>query len=94
MEIEIHRIPVISTAHITQEVSDRLDRNDNPWVACANYVGCGYFLYVEEPYGGEEPVPQCLLDICDWLTKHDFTDRWVRLDGDGDEADDLPVYDW
>ena len=92
--ITIHRIPEISTAHITQEVSERLDRNDNLWCSHANYEGCGHFIYLDEPYDGVELVPQCLLDIRDWLKAHGFTDRWVRLDCDADTVPDLPVYDW
>lgn len=90
----IHRIPEISTAHITEEVSNRLHKHDNPWCACAPYYDCGFFLYLDEPYGGDEPVPQCLLDIRDWLVAHGFTDRWVRLDCDAEQMPDLPAYDW
>jgi len=94
MTTEIHRIPVISTAHITREVADRLDSEHQPWCACACYRDVGFFLYLDEPSDMDEPVPQCLLDIRDWLTKHNFTDRWVRLDCDGEIVDDLPAYDW
>lgn len=34
--LEIHTIPVISTAHITEEVSRRLSDGSGQWCACAD----------------------------------------------------------
>lgn len=98
--LEIHTIPVISTAHITEEVSRRLSDGSSRWCACAEYVDCGFFLYLDEPHGTEfDPVPQCLLDIRDWRKRLQLEGRldnscWVRLECDADPVEDLPVYDW
>ena len=101
MGLEIHTIPSISLAHITQAVNDRFDKNDNPWCVHATYQGAGYFIYLDEPYCGNaaDPVPQCLLDIRDWrmsLEKQGILDNslWVRVDTESDPVEGLPVYDW
>ena len=99
MDLEIHTIPVISTAHITREVANRLDSEHQPWCACACYRDVGFFLYLDEHSDMDEPVPQCLLDIRDWrmsLEREGKLDncRWVRLDCDADTVDGLPTYDW
>ena len=99
MSLEVHTIPVISTAHITREVAERLDSEHQNWCACSVYRDVGFFLYLDEPDGSDEPVPQCLLDIRDWrmrLEREGKLDnsRWVRLDCDADTADGLPTYDW
>lgn len=97
---EKHTIPVISTAHIDLATNSLLDRNPAQFGAGASYEGCGYFLYLDEPqsYDGHE-VPQCLLDIRDWLRKCEATGeldncRWVRLDCDADSIEGLPTYNW
>lgn len=92
MAIETHEIPVISTAHLTREVSETLSQyNDkNQWCACASWQ-FGYFLYLDEL---EEDAPKCLEDICEWLKENNFTDCWVRLDGSASEVETLPTYEW
>lgn len=99
MKIETHKIPVISTAHITQEVAARLDKDDCPWVALAVYQDCGYFLYLDEPSDLDEPVPKCLMDIRDWrrkLEREGVLDNscWVRLDCDAEKVNGLTSYPW
>lgn len=98
--LETHKIPVISTGHLTKDVAARLDHDAATWGAGASYHGCGYFLYLDEPAAPDgESVPQCLLDIRDWrmqLEKDGQLDnnRWVRLDWDAEKVDGLPVYEW
>lgn len=117
--MEIHHIPVISTGHLTREVAEYLTAHgdDNPWCVCAPYQE-GFFLYLEELEAydpesvhsdlasvvGRPPMPQCLIDIRDWMRKHDLPfiadgarlgpACWVRLDSDADPTPDLPTYDW
>ncbi|MGE8063935.1 hypothetical protein [Pseudomonas sp. NPDC089569] len=105
--MEIHSLPVISTAHVTQEVADRLTKegNNNPWCPCASWEH-GFFLHLDELEARESDdvtIPQCLIDIRDWLrakdlrnTCGDSTTRadWVRLDQDCDTVEGLPTYDW
>lgn len=100
MSLEIHGIPVISTAHITREVASRLDSEHQNWCACAVYRDVGFFLFLDElPSTEEDPVPQCLLDIRDWRMKLESegkldNSRWVRLDCDADTVEGLTTYDW
>lgn len=105
--MEIHSLPVISTNHLTQEVSDTLtkDGNNNPWCACASWEN-GFFLHLDDLEAAVcegDSTPQCLFDIRDWLRAknlvcthgdHKFRGDWVRLDRDADPVDDLPTYDW
>lgn len=100
MSLEIHKMPSISTDHLTKEVADILTAqgDGNPWCPCAAWE-YGYFLFLDEPEASETTVPQCLLDIRDWLRKQEFAgvldnSRWVRLDGDCAAVEGLPVYDW
>lgn len=100
MNFEKHVIPVISTAHIDLATNNALDLDAARWGAGANFAGCGYFLFLDEPqdYDGA-PVPQCLIDIRNWLRAQEEAGtvdncRWVRLDCDADTIDGLPTYDW
>ena len=94
-KIEIHRIPVISTAHLTKEVAELLTRkrNNNPWLPCVEWE-YGYLLHFGDLEARGSKAPKCLIDIANWLTASHFDDRWVRLDSDADVQDDLPYYDW
>lgn len=98
--VEIHRVPVISTGHLTYAVAQQLTRqgDDNPWCCCARW-DYGYFLYLNDLESAPETPPQCLLDIRNWLQSMEqqgLVDNchWVRLDRDADAADTLPYYDW
>jgi hypothetical protein len=105
--LELHTLPVISTCHLTKEVSERLtnDAQNNPWCTCASWEH-GFFLHLDDLESSEtngESMPQCLIDIRDWMrtknlrsTHGDVTMRadWVRLDSAADTEDDLPSYDW
>jgi len=105
--LEIHSLPVITTAHITQEVAALLTKegNNNPWCPCASWEH-GFFLHLDElEVRASETVtiPQCLYDIRNWLraknlrTAHGNTTSradWVRLDQDADVVEGLPAYDW
>ena len=100
MSLEIHKIPMISTAHLTREVADVLTkrRDGNPWCPCAAW-DYGYFLFLDNPEDCETPVPQCLLDILEWLRKQEVAgvldnSRWVRLDESAEKVDELPTYNW
>ena len=96
--LEVLRVPVISTAHLTREVAGILESkgNDNPWVPCAEWE-YGFFLYLEDPEAREEESEAditCLYAIRDWLREQGFKDCWVRLDCDADKVEGLPTYDW
>lgn len=91
-------MPLISLDHLDQDTQDRLAAGDAPWCACAVLPGAGVFLYLDELYDGDEAIPQCLIDVQQWLS--DWSDkqdprvnhRWVRLDQDAVTVPGLPVY--
>ncbi|WP_153785318.1 hypothetical protein [Pseudomonas sp. EMN2] len=96
--LETSVMPVISTAHLTAEVAERLAQGGTHWCPCASWPN-GFFLFLDLLEDGDETVPQCLLDIRNWLRAHENSkvideSRWVRLDADGAYADGLPIYDW
>ncbi|MHC5194928.1 DUF5983 family protein [Pseudomonas frederiksbergensis] len=105
--MEIHSLPVISTAHLTEEVAALLTKegNNNPWCPCASWE-YGFFLHLDDleaRMSETVTIPQCLIDIRDWLraknlrsTCGDTTVRadWVRLDQSADAEEGLPAYDW
>ena len=96
--LEITAMPVISTAHLTADVAERLAEGGTHWCPCASWPN-GFFMFLDELEDGEEEVPQCLLDIRNWLRAYEKSNvvdnsRWVRLDSDGAHAEGLPVYDW
>lgn len=87
--VERMTLPVISTAHLTEEVARRLagDGDDNPWgFTCAPYAE-GVFLWLGAP---DKNDPQCLRDIQKWLG----APGWVRLDSDAPKVKELPTYEW
>lgn len=92
-EIEIHRMPVISTGHLTEEVAKQLTTDGgmkHRWCSCAPWT-FGYFIHLDEP---DEDAPQCLKDIRAWMLKHSIRGGWVLLDQDAEQMEDLPTYDW
>ncbi|MCK1789002.1 hypothetical protein [Pseudomonas violetae] len=105
--MEIICLPVISTAHVTQEVAERLtnEGNNNPWCPGASWEH-GFFLHLDELEARSSEtvtIPQCLIDIRNWLRAQNLRSTngvrsmrtdWVRLDQDADVAEGLPSYDW
>lgn len=91
MSLTVHRIPKISTAHLTRQVRDTLTAmgSNNPWCVCAPWEH-GFFMFLEELTAPD--TPKCLEDICNWLKAHGYSDCWVRLDADADLIPDLPDY--
>lgn len=102
MNHEAQTVPVISTAHITKSVADRLLADGGLWCSCATYPtypGNGFLLFFDGPYGTETgAVPQCLLDIHDWCRKlvrggEQEHRHWVRLESDAVAVKGLPTYE-
>lgn len=92
-QIETITMPVISTGHLTEEVTRKLTERkyQNLWMPCAAWE-YGFFMYPDAIEGSGE-APQCLLDIRDWLSIEGF-DGWVRLDAAAARVKVLPFYDW
>lgn len=99
MPLEIHHLPVISTQHLTEDVAKQLaDAKPQSWPPCATWPN-GFFIFLDDLESHDGPVAQCLVDIRNWLRGIEDSGainnaRWVRLDGDADPVEGLPVYDW
>lgn len=102
--MNIIAMPNISTAHLTQEVAERLttDGDKNPWLPCAAWE-YGFFIYLadydEHSRADGVELPQCLQDVGKWLAQQmaemgDTLSGWVRFDADADRVDELPQYEW
>lgn len=95
MEVEIMKVPVLSTAHVSEKTRDMLDFDNPQWVHhCAKYE-FGWFIAVptEEAEGCFEQKPSDdLAALFGWARKHGF--GWLRLDSDGATVAELPTFDW
>lgn len=91
----VMRMPVISTAHITEATNDRLssDGGKNPWSHCANYE-FGFFMAIpsSDRFPEAPHPPADLQAIWAWARQRNLD--WIRLDQAGDAVDGLPTYDW
>lgn len=86
----ILRVPVLSTAHVSQATID--------WLAChsghtdfgvvAGYPE-GFFLYLHDPKAAAD-LPEDLAVLARWVRRRRY--NWLRLDADGDVVDGLPRF--
>lgn len=97
----VMRVPVISTAHLTEDVARELSETlpGEDFHGLLNAVTpFGGFVACDDPdspgdLGGEiGPLPKCLRDCFRWANREGF--EWVRFDADGDQIGELPVYEW
>lgn len=86
------RIPILSTSHIKPSTLEIL--GDISPGRVAEYPE-GAFVYIGNPECDEEltHVPE-LLPVAKWFRENYPNENWLRLDRDGDEIDDAPVFSW
>ncbi len=93
----IIHIPVISTAHITQEIAAEMSKllpgEELYGLDCA-VAPFGAFVRFPEDLDELPDLPECLRAIATWAWSQPQEYAWVRIDQDGDVRDGLPVYDW
>jgi len=91
--IELMRVPVISSSHVTRACGE--------WLNVATGERDSFICGFEGPYGwilfaGEEPLPpdcpyvDVLSPVLAWARSNGYD--WVRLDEDGDPVPGLAVY--
>ena len=91
MGIKVQRVPVINVHHLDFDTSYDLDKGSPDW--CPYLRGeNGFLLDLGEL--SSLSTPHCLKNIREWLLANNFTDLWIRLDRDAQEAIKLPVYQW
>lgn len=96
----VMRVPVISTAHLTEnvarELAETLPGEDfygfyNAVTPHGGFIACGE----EIDDGFNSPLidtPKCLRDCLRWANREGF--EWIRFDADGDQVGELTIYEW
>jgi hypothetical protein len=87
--LEIAKMLILSTAHVTLETSQRLPDGIEGLIAYEKGE-YGWLIYVNAPH--VVPLPADLQGVRDLARNHGC--EWVMLDRDGDVIDALPSYDW
>lgn len=96
--LEIDKMLTLSTAHITKETADLLEREvkyllDKIPLAIYNKAEFGWFIHVpDEYYLEKELVPNDLLECVNIAIKYNC--KWLCLDCDGLIIPELKIYDW
>jgi hypothetical protein len=99
--IDIQRVPVISTRHVSGErfcwlahkARLRAAERDNGEMPVASY-GWGYWLYVPDDWVGVNTHAD-LSPVFEWFDGLDLGgDRWLRIDADGPVIPGLPIFEW
>lgn len=98
MKPEIHKLMVLSTAHITKACNDALgmlDREDGPGPGPGCYLDhylYGFHLTLSAEPDEAEWIDPSLEEVVAYARKHGCTH--LRLDRDGPTMNDLPQYEW
>lgn len=83
MSLEITKMLVISTGHLTEETCNS---------GKIGYEKGEYGVFVWVPPEVDEDAPQDLR-VCHHLARINDCD-WLMFDRDADTVDELPLYDW
>ncbi len=97
----VMHIPVITTAHLTQEVAQALAEvlpgEDFYGLYCAVTAHGGFVAFGELGPMDLLELPKCLADVARWARRTGTPEEcweWVRFDADGDQIGELTVYEW
>ena len=100
---EIQRAYVVSSAHITQDDAETLDgivfgNDSNPSWAIVPHFDYGWWLRIDNNvFPSQIPQAQELFSpALVELLKLAYIEncQWLRIDQDGPQYDDLPIFDW
>ena len=96
MKLEIRSFAVISTAHVRQITSEKLDQADYyDWqgpISGGPFSEYGWFMHCLERGHGSDRVPEELMAVFDYLNAKGI--RYVLFDRDGPVVEDLPTWEW
>lgn len=94
--LEVRRVVVISTSHVSRATATMLDQTPPPEWPCVggNYADYGWFIYAHDDNcgAGDQRIPDDLFDVMTWARAKGFAN--ILLDRDGDEVDDLKTFEW
>lgn len=88
--MEIYKIMVMSTAHLTEQTFLFLNGGDYS-IAYVNDEGFGTIVRFTDSDLEDEDLPEDLMRCLKFASENDCD--YVRFDGDGTQYD-LPIYDW
>lgn len=80
----------VCTSHLTKDTIDKLEMENIIGVHSYDYPE-GIFIVVPDPFD-EEETPMDLVGVFGYARQNEIS--IIRLDRDGEEIDELPVYDW
>lgn len=91
--LEVQKLAIISTSHISEQTSNWLDRRfDEDPGPNGGRTPFGYFLYVPSEDNCIDTYPQDLLNVFAFARSHGI--YYLYLDRDGEPVDDLETFDW
>lgn len=89
--MEIYKMMVMSTGHISKETAKLLDQ-ESAGVTVYQKDGYGWFIVVTDWQENEKYIPEDLKRCLSFAQTNGCD--WLCLDSDGQEYSDLPIYNW
>lgn len=95
--MEISKMLTISTAHITEETADALNKSVYGLESCIDLCvyekkGYGFFIHIPEDWEEKRNIP---MDLQACVKLADVNGCiWLCLDRDAETVNQLPVYEW
>ena len=87
--MEINKMLTVSTAHISEETAELLDKDIS--IVAYQKGDYGWFIHIHDDCD-EYEIPKDLLKLL--MFAKDLNCDWLCLDCDGDILDYLETYDW
>lgn len=90
----IMKVPVLSTAHVSRECADELDRAAHK-ALLGDVINMpdGWLIYASSLGAPDNALTNPnLLRLREWAYPKGY--EWIRLSPDGDVYDELPTFDW
>lgn len=92
--LQIDRMLVLSTAHISSETNEQLQNNQEEQFPLVVYEkgDYGYLILVPEHDEDLHGVPDDLKRVLEFAALHEC--EWVMLDCDANVITELPTFEW
>lgn len=89
----VHRVPTISTSHVTLQGYEWLESTSEMLVFTARHEGYGLWVYMDEEPENILGMPECVLTLVQWARREGRNFDYIRLDSCGDTVE-LPIHQW